>query len=72
MKKIIDKIKDSVTDYYEIAKDWITDRCSERTSLDGVVLIGFGIIAIVFQSVIVWVGLGAIAYGIFTLVKSEW
>lgn len=68
MEKIIDKIKD----YYEIAKDWITDRCSERTSLDGVVLIAFGIIAIVFQSVIVWVGLGAIAYGIYTLVKSEW
>ena len=72
MKKIIDKIKDSVTEYYEIAKDWITDRCSERTSLDGVILIAFGIIAIVFQSVIVWVGLGAIAYGIYTLVKSEW
>lgn len=68
MEKIIDKIKD----YYEIAKDWITDRCSERTSLDGVILIAFGIIAIVFQSVIVWVGLGAIAYGIYTLVKSEW
>ena len=68
MKKIIEKIKD----YYEIAKDWVTDRCAERTSLDGVILIGFGIIAIVFQSVIVWVGLGAIAYGIFTLVKSEW
>tara|TARA_R100000005_G_C4869835_1_gene126901 strand:+ start:165 stop:383 length:219 start_codon:yes stop_codon:yes gene_type:complete len=72
MKKIIDKIKDSITDYYEIAKEWITDRCAERTSLDGVILIAFGIIAIVFQSVIVWVGLGAIAYGIYTLVKSEW
>ena len=72
MKKIIDKIKDSVTEYYEIAKDWITDRCAERTSLDGAVLIAFGIIAVIFQPIIFWVGLVAIAYGIYTLVKSEW
>jgi hypothetical protein len=72
MKKIIDKIKDSVTETYEIAKEWITDRCSERTSLDGVILIAFGIIAVIFQPIIFWVGLIAIAYGIYTLVKSEW
>ena len=66
------KIKDKVKDYWYIAKDWVEDRCSERTSLDGVVLIAFGIIACVFQSIICWIGLVAIAYGIFTLVKSEW
>ena len=66
------KIKDKIMEYWQIAKDWVTDRCSERTSLDGTVLIAFGIIAVLFNSVIFWVGLIAIAYVIFTLVKSEW
>ena len=66
------KIKDKIMEYWQIAKDWVTDRCSERQSLDGTVLIAFGIIAVLFNSVIFWVGLIAIAYGIFTLVKSEW
>ena len=28
------KIKDKIMEYWQIAKDWVTDRCSERTSLD--------------------------------------
>ena len=63
---------DKIKEYWNIAKDWISDRCAERTSLDGTVLIAFGVIAILFKPVIFWVGIVAIAYGIYTLVKSEW
>ena len=48
---------EKIKEWYNIAKDWITDRCAERTSLDGAVLIAFGIIAVIFQPIIFWVGL---------------
>ena len=53
------------------AKGWVMDRLKERTSLDGVALIGVCGSVILFgglAKVLVWVGLG---YGIYTLVKSE-
>ena len=53
------------------AKDWVMDRIGERTSLDGVALIGICGSVILFGGLAkkaAWVGLG---YGIYTLVKSE-
>ena len=53
------------------AKDWVMDRVGERTSLDGVALIGICGSVILFgglAKIAAWVGLG---YGIYTLVKSE-
>lgn len=53
------------------AKNWVMDRMKERTSLDGVALIGVCGSVILFgglAKLLAWVGLG---YGIYTLVKSE-
>ncbi len=57
--------------YLMIAKDWVKDRVGERTSLDGVALIGVCGSIILFGGIVkiaAWVGL---AYGIYTLVKKE-
>jgi hypothetical protein len=51
--------------------NWLKNRLMERTSWDGGVLIAVGVVALMFQGLIGWAAYGAIAYGIFTLVKSE-
>ena len=51
--------------------DWIKNRFKERTSLDGVSLIliaGLVLIAAPIVKLLAW---PALAYGIYTLVKSE-
>ena len=55
----------------DTAKDWIMDRVGERTSIDGVSLIVICGSFILFGGIaklLAWAGL---AYGIYTLVKSE-
>ena len=49
---------------------WIKDRLKERTSLDGIVLIAAGGAFIVLGSLAKLAAYGAIAYGIFTLIKK--
>ena len=51
--------------------NWLKNRLMERTSWDGGVLIAFGVVTLMFQGLVGWAAYGAIAYGIFTLVKSE-
>ena len=52
-------------------KNWITERIKERTSLDGVIMIALGLM-ILFLSPLAKIAAGlAIAYGIWTLWKSE-
>lgn len=53
--------------------DWIKDRVKERTSWDGGALIAIGVIGLFFSAIIpmnliCW---AAIAWGVFTLWKSE-
>ena len=53
------------------AKDWVMDRVGERTSLDGLTLVVICGSVILFGGIaklLAWVGL---AWGIYTLVKSE-
>jgi hypothetical protein len=52
-------------------KKWINARLSERTSLDGIVLIGCGIVFLIFKPLATVVAYGAIAYGAWTLWKTE-
>ena len=55
----------------DTAKDWIMDRVAERTSWDGltiVVVCGSVILFGGIAKLLAWAGL---AYGIYTLVKSE-
>ena len=47
------------------------DRLSERTSLDGAVLIGAGIAFLIFKPIASIVAYGAIAYGAWTIWKRE-
>jgi hypothetical protein len=56
---------------FEVAKSWVKDRLSERTSLDGAALIAICGSVIMFGGlvkILAWVGL---AYGIYTLVKPD-
>ena len=52
-------------------KKWINERISERTSLDGAVLIGAGVAFLIFKPIASLVAYGAIAYGAWTLFKKE-
>ena len=45
---------------------------SERTTLDGVVLVAMGLIALFFQGLITIAAYVAIVYGVWTMWKSEW
>ena len=47
------------------------DRLSERTSLDGAVIIGAGIAFLIFKPIASIVAYGAIAYGAWTIYKRE-
>ena len=51
-------------------KDWIIKRLSERTSLDGVVLIAAGVSFLIFKPIASLVAYGAIAYGAWTIWKK--
>ena len=51
--------------------NWIKSRSGERTSWDGVALIAMGVIALMFQGLMVWDAYAAIAYGLWTFWKSE-
>jgi hypothetical protein len=50
--------------------NWIKERLTERTTLDGAVLIAAGAAFIVLGPLAKIAAYGAIAYGIFTLVKK--
>ena len=47
------------------------NRLKERTSLDGAVLIGAGIVFLIFKPIASLVAYGAIAYGAWTIWKAE-
>jgi len=52
-------------------KKWINERLSERTSWDGAVLVGVGIAFLIFKPIAALAAYGAIAYGAWTIWKSE-
>ena len=54
-----------------MVKEWIKKRLEERTTLDGAVLIGAGIAFLIFKPIASLVAYGAIAYGAWTIWKSE-
>lgn len=51
--------------------NWIKGRLTERTSLDGVVLIGVGLVIILAGPFAKIAAYGAIAWGAITLLKGE-
>ena len=65
-------MKEWISDKWETSKDWVLDRKDERTSLDGIALIAMGVIALFFTPFVKFAAYGAIIYGAYTLIKSEW
>ena len=51
--------------------DWVKNRIKERTSWDGALLIGLGILILVAGSFAKLGAYAAIAYGAWTIWKSE-
>ena len=52
-------------------KSWVSDVFKERTSWDGAVLIAFGIIVLIAKPLAGILAYAAIAYGAWTIWKSE-
>ena len=50
---------------------WVNARIKERTTLDGAILIGAGFAFLIFKPIASIVAYGAIAYGAWTIWKSE-
>ena len=51
--------------------DWIKARITERTSLDGISLILISILVLMAAPIVKLLAWPALAYGIYTIVKSE-
>lgn len=51
--------------------NWVLDRLKERTSWDGIVLVGAGVAFLVLKPIAGMVAYGAIAYGAWTIWKAE-
>ena len=58
----------------KLCNDYIFEkyRKEERTSLDGIALIAMGVIALFFTPFVKFAAYGAIIYGAYTVIKSEW
>jgi len=54
-----------------MVKTWIKKRLDERTSLDGAVLVGVGLVILIAGPFAKLAAYAAIAYGIWTIWKSE-
>tara|TARA_R110002074_G_scaffold66406_1_gene157051 strand:- start:117 stop:314 length:198 start_codon:yes stop_codon:yes gene_type:complete len=65
-------MREWIKDKFDNSKEWVMDRKEERTSLDGVALIAMGVIALFFTPLVKFAAYGAIIYGAYTLLKSEW
>jgi hypothetical protein len=50
---------------------WVKDRWAERTSWDGTMLIGVGVVALLFSPLVSWAAWAAIVYGVWTLFRPE-
>ena len=55
----------------DMIKDWVLARWSERTTWDGGVIIGVSLSYILLGGLVDWLAWVALAYGVFTLIKSE-
>ena len=54
-----------------MVKAWIKKRLDERTSLDGAVLVGVGLVILIAGPFAKLAAYAAIAYGVWTIWKAE-
>lgn len=52
-------------------KKWITSRLNEKSTLDGAVLVVAGVAFLIFKPIAGLIAYGAIAYGAYTIWRSE-
>ena len=51
--------------------DYVKKILGERTSLDGTVLIGIGVVCLLFSPLVKWAAWAAVIYGAWTLLKGD-
>ena len=52
-------------------KNWIKERLEERTSWDGAALVALGVVVLIAKPLAGILAYAAIAYGVWTIWKSE-
>lgn len=57
--------------YFEYVRNWITERVGERSTADGIVLVAICLAVIFGYGLVKFVAWAGVAYGIWTIVKSE-
>lgn len=57
--------------YLPIIKEWLTNRLKERTTYDGIILVSAGAAYLVLKPIADIIAYAAIAYGLWTIYKSE-
>jgi hypothetical protein len=55
----------------DLGIEWLKKRFSERTTWDGIIMVGVGVTYLVIEPIGTVVAYGAIAYGAWTVWKSE-
>ena len=50
---------------------WCKDRVMQRTSWDGLILIGVCLIALLVQSIVTYAAVAGILWGIYTIIKDQ-
>ena len=63
----MESIKETVMEWV----DWVTARLKERTSWDGIVIIGIGTLILIASPLTKIAAFAAIGYGVFTILKDE-
>jgi hypothetical protein len=51
--------------------EWLKARWAERTSWDGGVLVGVGVVSLLFSPWVEYAAYAAIVYGVWTLIRKE-
>jgi len=65
------KMGKTMMDMIMKAKDWVMARLSERTSWDGMTIIGGSVLIIIGMPIIKMLAWPALFYGVYTLLKEE-
>ena len=50
---------------------WCKDRAGQRTSWDGLILIGVSLVALLVQSLVMYAAVAGILWGIWTIIKDQ-
>jgi hypothetical protein len=51
--------------------NWLTNRFKERTSFDGIAIIGVSLVALFFTPLVKMAAIAGLVYGAWTILKKE-